>query len=329
MRDAAAAHETAKATAEGRGEDGGGIACNRGLGARVGHADAIIKVRHGEGGAGQQDGTGPLAMLAIIVGDQRHRPHVGRFDQQRGADGFALVVIIAVRDIAVAVDDLASDAQGDGVADRHVERQKALLAVVIAIFEQAFGTEFAQFRLFRQHVDGAAGGVAAIKRALRSLDHFDALQIVEDAGRGRRAADIDAVEVEGDGVFGKAVLRTGADAAQEEAGGAAGRLDDQRGDQLAEIGGFGDARLGEIVTGHGRYGKRGALQRLRAALGSDDDVGEAVIGGFGAVLHGDIGLLGRGALCDAESQDGGGSSQKQCFHDILPCGASYRAAPSH
>ena len=46
------------------------------------------------------------------------------------------------------------------------------------------------------HVDHAGGGVAAIKGALRSTQHFDTLHVIEAAQRIGRARDIDAVHQE-------------------------------------------------------------------------------------------------------------------------------------
>ncbi len=109
-RHAAAVHKATHAAAEGRGGDRRSELTDRGVGARIGHADAVLQRGDGVARLGQQYRARTLAMLVVVIGDQSHRPAVGRLDQQRRANRLTLVVVIAVGDIAVAIDDLSGDA---------------------------------------------------------------------------------------------------------------------------------------------------------------------------------------------------------------------------
>ena len=79
--------------------------------------------------------------------------------------------------------------------DRDVEGGLHLEIVVIAVSNFTLGTDLFQIRLLGDLVDRAAGGVAAVKRALRPAQNLDPFQIVIGRRRQRRAAEINVVDV--------------------------------------------------------------------------------------------------------------------------------------
>ena len=170
----------------------------------------------------------------------------------------------------------------DRAADHGVDHRR----VVAAIAELRQSLVLVGRRLGR-HDDGAGGGVAAVKRALRSLQDFDLLEVEEFTVEAGGVGFLNAVDDEGE-----AVLRVArpVDAADIDLGVADFR---RVGDQ-ADAGGQPDEitrpfdigplqRLGvEHADGGGRLG-----QAFRAPQGRDDDLLRRRAGG--TLLSGRLG----------------------------------------
>jgi len=93
---------------------------------------------------------------------------------------FAAVDVVAchrVVGIAVARSDRTCNAQGNFLADRHVDHALTLDRVVIAVGQRGIGLEFTEDRLARDDVHNAAGRVAAVERTLWTAQDFDALDV--------------------------------------------------------------------------------------------------------------------------------------------------------
>ena len=84
------------------------------------------------------------------------------------------------------------------IAEWQVDRAIGVDRLVAAVRGRGIAGCLAQFWLHRQDVDRAARRIAAIKRALRTLEDLDPLQIVKYARRRRRPANVNAVVVECD-----------------------------------------------------------------------------------------------------------------------------------
>ena len=164
------------------------------------------------------------------------------------------------------------------VAKRHIDRAFGNERIVVAVAYRAVARQLADLRLDGDDVDRAASGVAAIERALRSLQHLNTLEIEEHPRRARRPSDVDAIIVERDRRI--AVRRDGevADAADEDQVASAGRLDRQRRYLLVQSSGLGHAGGRDVRSRDDVDRHRRALQVLRSALGGDDDIYEALAG---------------------------------------------------
>ena len=224
--------------------------------------------------------AGAAAALAEIIGGEVDRQRVGRTQPEGNAATGILLIVGAVVHIGVVADIDARGAQRDILAERNVDRGIEPQRVVIAVFDIALGARSVEIGALGDDVDRAAGGVAAVERALRSLDHFDALEVVEEARGRARAADIDAVEIERDRRVRQRVAVEIADAAQIEQRVRARRGRDlERRDDRGQLGRARDAGAGERIARDGADRDRGALEIFRAALRGDDDVLQPGFGG--------------------------------------------------
>ncbi len=114
---------------------------------------------------------------------------VGRFEQ------------IIDRSVALAV-IIAELQRKPGVAEfAGVEQRLHHIFVELAVADLQLAPELLR-RLGRDEVDRAAGGVAAVKRALRTAQHLDAFEIHHVEQRPRRTADDDAIDIEANGRIG-------------------------------------------------------------------------------------------------------------------------------
>ena len=130
--------------------------------------------------------------------------------------------------------------------------------------------------LARRQVDRAAGGVAAVERALRPAQHLDLLEIEEPRALRERRADIDAVDIDADRARGGRVEIVDADAPDEDAriGGAVVRLDLQAGRLVGEIDDIGDPAVADRVATDRGDGDGYVLKFFGALLRGDDDLAD-------------------------------------------------------
>ena len=198
----------------------------------------------------------------------------GKLRLELDAGGLHLLVRFAVAEIGAAIYDVGRDPCCAMLTHRHVDRALEVDSVVIAVADRAEARELARLGLGRQHVDRAAGGVAAVERTLRSLEHLDAIEIVEDAGCRGRAADIHPVIVERDGGIAVRGTREVADAAHEIIVVRARRRHRERRDQAGQTVDRTRPGLEQIAAADHVDRHRGALAVLAHALGGDDDVAE-------------------------------------------------------
>ena len=134
--------------------------------------------------------------------------------------------------------------------------------------------------LLREQLDGAADGVAARQRALRTAQDFDALEVEQVEQRAGQRGQVDVVDVQADARFQREVEVGLADAADvgDEAGAVGLRL--RREEDVGRLrGDFVDAGLAarlEHVAGDRGDGERRFLQILAAELRGHDDFFELV-----------------------------------------------------
>ena len=76
-----------------------------------------------------------------IVSDQIEGPARCRFDEKGHTGRFAFFVVISVRQIAIAIDDLAGKAERGLLTERNVQCGRRALVVIIAIFEGSISAE--------------------------------------------------------------------------------------------------------------------------------------------------------------------------------------------
>ncbi len=95
----------------------------------------------------------------------------------------------------VLLDRLAAEAQRGRVAERHIDGALEVQCVVVAVAESRVGVE-SLLRLARDDIERAGSRVAAVQRALRSLQHFDALEIEHVERHHRDGSDVHLVDVD-------------------------------------------------------------------------------------------------------------------------------------
>lgn len=208
---------------------------------------------------------------------------VGRVERQGRArpEQVAIVGVVAGHQVVaepVALEPRAGDAQGEHVAERHVDHAAQLHGVVVADLAADHRLELVD-RLGGDHVDHAAGGVASVEGALRAAQHFDPFDVVElgleqVVGEQRRVVQVDA----GAGVA-RAGDQLGADAADLEvvAGEVPlGEVHVRNGDDQVRT--AVDLGLLEGVLVERRHRDRHVLQRLLAFLGGDHQLLNDVLG---------------------------------------------------
>jgi hypothetical protein len=120
-------------------------------------------------------------------------------------------------------------------------------------------------RVARDHLDHAAGGVAAEQRALRPVEHFDPLDPAQVEQRADRRGEIDPVDIRRDAVL-DAERRALADAAQVGLGERARAHHHQARHDLAERRHLGRLHLLERFAGPGGERDRHVLGAFGPAL---------------------------------------------------------------
>ncbi len=205
-----------------------------------------------------------------------------------------------VLNCAIARGDDAIHLHAEIVPLGQVEVDLALVAAEIADAASHVEVEISG-RLLGGDVERAALGIAPEQRALRSLEHFDAVQVVKGGVQTLRTAEIDAVDIDADTGFTRRLVgvRHHADAADVQdqvertrgvgRDGQAGRpAGDQVGQRL-------DVAIDEIDAVQHRNRDWRLLQIFRPLLGGDDHFAEAVLrrgGGRGGSGRGRSGSVG-------------------------------------
>lgn len=168
--------------------------------------------------------------------------------------------------------------QADGGTQRselgQVERNLAHRGAVVARLERGRAAELAA-RLARDEVDRAGQRIAAVERALRAAQDFDALEVDEVEDGTLHLADVHAVDVHAHRRLPEQGWVGGHRPADGDLGRGrvAGRLADLHvGCNRRQVGHVGDAARFELAFGDRRGGDRHVPQLLGAALRRDLDL---------------------------------------------------------
>ena len=157
---------------------------------------------------------------------------------------------------------------------RQIEVQRAGVRTVVAEAGRGAAAELAGGGL-EHHAQRTAFGVAAEQRALRTLEHFDALDIEQRGVKAMLAAEVDAVEIDADALLARGLVGIARDdAAQTD--GERGLARFEGGDAKAGNGAVGkvDQALDVAVLDVGRADHRDrdrGLLEVGFALGGGDD----------------------------------------------------------
>ena len=237
--------------------------------------------------------------VAVVLGRERvvdlDQPHVGlvlaaveaeqdvdvvaRLPLKLAACGGAvdfpdLLAVQAVGLEAFALlDRLDREASRERVRERAADGALGQDPLVVADVEREVAVELVT-RLLADEVDRAGRRVAAEQRALRALQHLDALEVEHAEGQHRRRHQVHVVDVDaGRGVVVGGVV-VEADAADGDVRDAVGHhvLDLHVWRQQREVGELRDARLGEGLAGVGGAGDADVAEALLALLGGDEDL---------------------------------------------------------
>ncbi|MNE43756.1 hypothetical protein D3C80_1379480 [compost metagenome] len=159
--------------------------------------------------------------------------------------------------------------------------------------------------------DRAADGVAAVKRALRPAQDFDALDVEDVQNRRLRTGDIDIIHIEADARLEapqRVLLADAADEGDQGRVGAPRRLQRQAGRRTGQFGDVRRALLFQLLGRESRDGDRHVLQGFFATAGGDDHV----VDGRGLRLG--RSLLGHGA---GRQRAPGGARQQDGLHESV------------
>ncbi len=266
--------------------------------------DVGLDLAAAEPGAVDRFGLRVNAVIARVLvtgrGAQDEADTVGRLEQQGSAHAiFADAGKIGlprqlVLEPAIRTRDGDRNARRESIAQRHVECAVQLHPVVIAIAEVEIALGLAEPWRAADQIDRAAGGVLAVKRALRAAQHLDALKVEHRDAQEREIALVDLVIIGCDrACLVQAVVGHG-NAAQRE-------------DRCVVADGRGELEVGDLADEFVSLGNALFLERI-ARNGRDRD--RDVLKAFGPLLrgHDDIGAhLFRGGLCRRSLlRDGGG-----------------------
>ena len=211
--------------------------------------------------------------------DARHAEPVRRLrlDRRAKAPERPAVDVVAGIDIvhdALAVEIEARHAHPEFLAGRQVHETLEPDHVVIAIFAGHARAVFAQLRLVGEDVDDAAGGVAAIERALRPAQHLDSLHIVEFRVGDAGAIDRRIIFGDADALIASRRDQGIADTANLKIARSVKLLAIvEVGHLQRQIGGAVEAAGFQRLLREGRDRDRDILQGFGTALRGDDDVG--------------------------------------------------------
>ena len=212
---------------------------------------------------------------------------VGAVHFKRAARGIdVLVIVFSARGqvgpetVAGQAGERAANPDDAGAVDRGRGSDDAIGLVVAAI-----GAAHLQAEIVGQalgHIlDRAAHGVAAIERALRTAQNFDAFDVIDVEHRTLRAVEVHVVEVDADALFkarNRILLANAADEGRKGGVGAAAGFQRHVGHLFCQRGDVHRAGVGKLVAGQGGDGDRHVDQRFLAATGGDDDLARIALG---------------------------------------------------
>ena len=255
----------------------------------------------------------PLALLLPVVGVvDRHR--LDRLPAQcRARHQVVLIPDVptdVVLDEGIAALGQQRQAGGQRVRQRAFDVGLGVLATEVAGGERHFASQLVT-RLAGMQDHRAAHRVLSVQGALRTTQHFDALELCDIEERADRLADVDAVDVDTDHrVLGDREVGT-AQATHAHTGGVVatrGRHDDQVGRHLADPRDIGDAHITDVARAVCSDRYRNLLQAFLPAPCRDRDFLDATAAGRLFLLC--LRLCGAsGKRCNARSRD----SQRQCM----------------
>jgi hypothetical protein len=211
-----------------------------------------------------------------VAEDRAQRRLFAKFALELEPQRLMLVIVIAVRHIALAIIDLERQTRRRIVtkAKVHSAFDADLIKIAVIGFKEAAG--FTQFGRCRDNVHGTTAGIAAIESALRALQNLDPFEIKEIAGDRLHPRDRDAVDIGNNrrvGGGGNAEITNAADIDLRR--GATRCLNAGR--KLGEIIGLADARCAQFIAAEDFDGEGGLLDILFAALRGNDDILNAAI----------------------------------------------------
>jgi hypothetical protein len=211
-----------------------------------------------------------------IAGAQRDLQVVDRPPQQLAADrglvaAVDLLAVIEIFDVAVIFAAAGADAIAQGLADRTRQADRAAILVIVGGQHIGQDAELGA-GIAGGDVDQAGRGALAVEGALRTAQHFDALdvgKVGEGAGLER---DRHVVQLDRDAGLDADAIGEGADAAQRHRGvdRLVGLANGQGRGDPRDVGEFLDAGAFQLPSGDDRNGQRHVLDVLGALLGGDD-----------------------------------------------------------
>ena len=131
---------------------------------------------------------------------------IGGLPTQANAARLLLVIVVAIRQVSITTHDVERGPHREVFLQRHVHCALHAPQIVVAEVDGQIAAEL-RTRLLRDDVDDARGGVPAIERSLRSLEHLDARHVIEVAADLAGAGDVDSVDVHRDRGLGSTRLR--------------------------------------------------------------------------------------------------------------------------
>ncbi len=271
-----------------------------------------------------------LAANMSVVRADPQRQVARRFDKELRAQRAALGIVGAVDVVAVARGIGRTQSQRAVCTHAKVDMRVGVDRIIVAVRDIEAHRIAADFRARRNDVDRAAGGIATVENALRSLEHFNARKVIECRAKHAAAtAQHDAVIARRHRGIVVAAGGHVAHAANEDRGDvAADRWQRKRRDGLGNVGRVGNTALGQI-SARNRVDRDGRLlQRFLAALRSHDDFGNAaVVARFG------LRFLRRNRCGHCKSQQG--ARPQKCnahqfsspMHGFCPCAPDSQPVP--
>ena len=222
--------------------------------------------------------TRSRVVVHAVVGDAQAEL-IDRVPFRADTVGVDVLVVVLLAGGQVGPEAVTAVA-GIGTADAEGRRQRQGAAdqIVLLVVRTELGASHkGRFRAKRLgHVlDGAADGVAAVERALRAAQHFDAADVEDVEHRTLRASDIDVVNIEAHAGLEapqRILLADAADEGDQRRVRTTGDLDRRVRRLLLQGGDVAGTRALETFGAQGRHRDRHIFQGFVAAACGDDDV---------------------------------------------------------